>query len=259
MANLWHLEYIMWFLHYRSNFWVALSHYFGSLHFILMHCLWRLQDRTKLRISALQNICFPVLLAQGPWGLLLPMLWALSTEAGVAAGAQHLQKIAAPKRVWGETTARAGMSQAGFSLASLNTSRREDAKQVIAWMQDTIPGSQLPLKPMSSCLHCNWHLINTTSDMQSSLWFQCWLIRKLKWWEKPAPWTLPGSPPPLPVDRARFAQLVGFRVLSPGWTLSRMTTILDPSLTSFSRKTTEGLNAKIEVFFLGPIKCCLAS
>lgn len=88
---------------------------------------------------------------------------------GVVAGAQHLQKITAPKRGRGEITARAGMSQAGFSLASLNPGRKEDAKQVIAWMQDMVPGSQLPLKPTSSCLHCNWHLINTTSDMESPL------------------------------------------------------------------------------------------
>lgn len=90
-------------------------------------------------------------------------------EAGVVAGAQHLQKVTAPKRVRGETTARTGMSQAGFSLAGLNTPGREDAKQVIAWMQDMIPGRQLLSEPMASRLHCNWHLINATSDMQSSL------------------------------------------------------------------------------------------
>lgn len=90
-------------------------------------------------------------------------------EAGAVAGARHLQTIAAPRRIRGETPARGGRSQAGFSLASLNTSRRGDAKQVIAWVQDTIPGSQLLLKPMSSWLHCSWHLINTISDMQSSL------------------------------------------------------------------------------------------
>lgn len=89
-------------------------------------------------------------------------------EAGVVAGAQHLQKITAPKRVGGETAARAGMSHAGLSLASLNTHRREGAKAGDSGMQDTTPGSQLPLKPTPSCLHCNCHLINITSDTQAA-------------------------------------------------------------------------------------------
>jgi len=97
------------------------------------------------------------------------MLWAPGTETGVAAGAQHLQKFTVPKRVQGETTTRAGMSQGGSSLGGLSTNRREDARQVTAWMQGVILGNQLLLKPISSSLHCNWHLINATSVMQSSL------------------------------------------------------------------------------------------
>lgn len=102
------------------------------------------------------------------------------TEAGVAAGAQHLQKITTPKRVGGETAARVGVSRFGFSLASLNISRREGAKAGDSGMQDTTPGSRLPLKPTPPCLHCNWHLTNITSDTQPTLWYQCWLLQQTK-------------------------------------------------------------------------------
>lgn len=67
---------------------------------------------------------------------------ALGTRAGVAAGARHLQNIAASERGRGEIAARVATSRAGFSLARLNTSRREDAKEVRAWMQDTVPSSR---------------------------------------------------------------------------------------------------------------------
>lgn len=50
----------------------------GSLGFILVPCLRRTQDRTKLQIGTSQSICFPVLLAGGLSGL---QVWVLSTQA----------------------------------------------------------------------------------------------------------------------------------------------------------------------------------
>lgn len=133
MANLWHLEYIMWFLHYRSNFWVTLSHY--MVPYVLFSCTVSGGCRAGQK---------PLLsCTSGSRGLRAAPPHALGTWAGVAAGARHLQNIAAPERVWGETTARVAVCRAGFSLARLNTSRREHEKEVRAWMQDTVPSSVL--------------------------------------------------------------------------------------------------------------------
>lgn len=131
MANLWHLEYIMWFLHYRSNFWVTLSHY--MVPYISFSCT--VSGSCRAGQKPLPSC------TSGLRGLQAAPPHALGTRAGIAAGAQHLQNIAASERGRGEITARMAASRAGFSLARLNTSRREDAKEVRAWMQDTVPSS----------------------------------------------------------------------------------------------------------------------
>lgn len=120
--------------------------------------LWRFQDRTKLRVSTWQSIRFPVRLAPGfSRGCSSPSLGHRhpGTQAGVAAGA-HLRKIAVQSEE---------KPQQEPILALLGRMQ----SRIQAWMQELITSRQLPWKPMLSCLHCNWHLINTASDMRSSL------------------------------------------------------------------------------------------
>lgn len=115
----------MWFLHYRSNFLVALLHYMVPQVLFSVSLEVSGQDKAAgqhLAKHLLSCASRPRLLT----GLLLPELGAPAPRhAGRGCG-----RCTPPKNrsaVWGETTARARISQADFSLASLK--RREDAEQ----------------------------------------------------------------------------------------------------------------------------------
>jgi len=213
----------MWFLHYRSNFLVSLSHYMVPQ--VLFSALCKASAFLCFSLEASQGCLFPSSGHPAP------------RHAGRPCG-----RCACPKNhsmVQVEITARAGVSQSDFNLSSPHTIRGEDGEQDTGWMQDIIPGSQLLLKLMLSCLHYKWHLINTTSDMQSPLGFPCWLFPKPKQWEKQLLELCPVFLQHLQVllvDKTPSLCLMGFRVLL----LGHMLTALGPSLTSFTRKTTRG-------------------
>lgn len=82
----------MWFLHYRSNFLVALLHYMVPQVLFSMSLEVSGQDKAAgqhLAKHLLPRASRSRLLT----GLLLPKLWALAPRHGAAAGA-HLRKIA---------------------------------------------------------------------------------------------------------------------------------------------------------------------
>lgn len=155
----------MWFLHYRSNFLVSLLHYMVPQVLFSALC------------KASAFLCFSLEASQG----------CLSPSSGHPAprhAGRPCGRCAYPKhhrmgRV--EIAARAGVFQSDFSLSSPHTIGGRMEKRIQAECRIC---SQLPLKLMLSYLHYKWHLINTTSDMQSPLWFLCWLFPKPKQWEK---------------------------------------------------------------------------